>query len=496
MLSATLIFPHQLFKHHPALQEGRRIYLVEEFLFFRQYQFNRQKLILHRASMQYYKDLLQRGGYNVEYIATSNFLSDIRELIRQLAIDGIKEIYIADVADNWLLKRIAQACGVSAIQLHVLDSPNFLNTIADASDFFIGKGHYHQTDFYIAQRQQRNILLQSSGEPIGGKWSFDSENRKRFPARSIPPLIIPTPDNIYLKEARAYVEEHFSGNYGKNDQPHLFAVTHADAEKWFDDFLEQRFAGFGLYEDAIVGGENVLYHSVLTPVLNIGLLDPAEILQRAITYAEDHKIPLNSVEGFVRQIMGWREFMHITYELIGTKQRTTNYWGFTRKLPSSFWTAQTGILPIDITIRKILRTGYCHHIERLMVLGNFMLLCEFDPNDVYRWFMEMFIDSYDWVMVPNVYGMSQFADGGLMTTKPYISGSNYLVKMSDYPKGPWQQIWDDLFWRFMHTYRDFFSTNPRLSMLVDNFDRMDKITRSRHIENANKFLEKADLLNS
>ena len=182
----------------------------------------------------------------------------------------------------------------------------------------------------------------------------------------------------------------------------------------------------------------------------------------------------NSLEGFIRQIMGWREFIKIVYEREGSKQRTTNYWKFTRKIPANFWKGTTGIPPIDITIQKILKTGYCHHIERLMVLGNFMILCEFDPDEVYRWFMEMFIDAYDWVMVPNVYGMSQFADGGLMATKPYISGSSYVLKMSDFKKGEWCEIWDALFWNFMNKHRNVISKNPRMAMLLKTYDKMSE----------------------
>jgi deoxyribodipyrimidine photolyase-related protein len=187
--------------------------------------------------------------------------------------------------------------------------------------------------------------------------------------------------------------------------------------------------------------------------------------------------------------MGWREFIHLVYHQSGRQQRTTNCWGFNRPIPDSFRKGETGIAPIDLTLQKLIRTGYCHHIERLMVLGNFFLLCEFNPDEVYRWFMEFFIDSYDWVMVPNVYGMTQFADGGLMTTKPYISGSNYLSKMSDYPKGPWQATWDGLFWRYMHVHREFFLSNPRLGMLVHTFDKMDPSKKKIHLDNAEEFLK-------
>ncbi|MFM7710515.1 MAG: FAD-binding domain-containing protein, partial [Ferruginibacter sp.] len=186
--------------------------------------------------------------------------------------------------------------------------------------------------------------------------------------------------------------------------------------------------------------------------------------------------------------IGWREFIRLIYEEKGVEQRTKNYWGFSRKIPPCFWDGTTGIDPIDRTIKKLLKTGYCHHIERLMVLGNFMLLCEFDPNEVYEWFMVFFIDAYDWVMVPNIYGMTQFADGGLMTTKPYISGSNYLMKMSDYPKGSWQAVWDALFWRFMHVHRSFFLQNPRLGMLVRTWDKMPEEKRKNHLQTADAFL--------
>jgi len=227
-------------------------------------------------------------------------------------------------------------------------------------------------------------------------------------------------------------------------------------------------------------------------MMNVGLLTPDFILNETIAYANKHNIPLNSIEGFVRQILGWREFIRAVYELRGNEERTTNFWKFKRKIPKSFWNGTTGIIPIDATIKKTLETGYCHHIERLMVIGNFMLLCEFDPNEVYVWFMEMFVDAYDWVMVPNVYGMSQFADGGIMATRPYISGSNYLMKMSNYPKGEWQQIWDSLFWRFMHIHRDFFHQNPRLGMLIKSFDKMPKEKQDKYIKTAEDYMIELD----
>ena len=245
---------------------------------------------------------------------------------------------------------------------------------------------------------------------------------------------------------------------------------------------------FGVYEDAIVKENSILNHSVLSPMMNVGLITAKEVITNCLAYAKDNDVPINSVEGFVRQIIGWREFIRGVYEVKGSEERTTNFWNFKNKIPPSFYDGTTGIDPIDQTIKKLLQTGYCHHIERLMILGNFMLLCEFDPDEVYRWFMELFIDAYDWVMVTNIYGMSQFADGGLMATKPYISGSNYLMKMSNYKKGEWQSVWDGLFWRFMHTHREFFLSNPRLGMLVRMFDKMPEETRNKHLENGGQYL--------
>jgi len=488
MSEVALIFPHQLFKHHPALQKNRQVYLVEEWLFFRQYNFHQQKIMLHRSGMKFYEAYLQEQNFSVQYIDTTDERNDVSKLIEYLFQQKITSIQIADVVDYWLTKRIRAACKKYSIALTVHASPAFLNTMEEVVDYFSKKKTYFQTDFYIQQRKQRKLLLEADGKPTGGKWTFDADNRMKFPKKEVVPAVHFPAENSYIAEATEYVQQHFSQNYGTADAPHFFVSTFEEAEEWLNDFVKNRFEKFGMYEDAIVAKEKILQHSVLTPMLNTGLLTPQQILDAVLKHAEEYRTPLNSVEGFIRQIIGWREFIRIVYEREGSKQRTTNYWKFKRKIPDSFWTGTTGIAPIDITISKVLQTGYCHHIERLMVLGNFMLLCEFDPDEVYKWFMELFIDAYDWVMVPNVYGMTQFADGGLMATKPYISGSNYLMKMSDYEKGDWQQVWDGLFWRFMHVHRSFFLQNPRLGMLVGTFDKMSEEKRNTHLVNAEKYL--------
>lgn len=490
---ATIIFPHQLFQKHPALYSNRMIWMVEESLFFNQYAFHKQKLILHRASMKSYASLLLERGFIVEYIEAINPNCDSRKLIAFLSKKGVKEIHITDPTDEWLLTRIIRACEQNNIRLHCYTNTNFINTLEDINNYFVGKKNYYQTDFYISQRKKQNILLEKKDQPLGGKWTFDTDNRKKYPKNNSEPAQPFPSENLYVTEAINYVQQNFSRNPGNpgnpfGEHPHFYPVTHEEAELWLEQFLKNRFALFGPYEDAMVQNASILHHSVLTPMLNIGLLDPETIIQKAVDVAGRQDIPLNSLEGFIRQILGWREFIRAVYQRENVTQRTKNYWGFKRKIPASFWTGTTGIVPVDTVIKRVLKSGYAHHIERLMVLGNFMLLCEFDPDEVYRWFMEMFVDSYDWVMVPNVYGMTQFADGGMMTTKPYISGSNYIIKMSDYEKGNWQKIWDGLFWRFMHLHRDFFLRNPRLGMLVKTFDKMTDEKKQLHLNHAERFL--------
>jgi len=458
-MSAFLIFPHQLFEETLA-QVADTFYVIESDLFFKQYAFHKQKLLFHRASMRAFADRLRAAGKMVEYIESQDPRSS--ELVFAASLVG--EITLFDPNDYLLERRLRRK-----VDLHLLPSPNFLNT----DTALLGtRKPYFQTAFYTQQRKDRGILLEVDGKPLGGQWTYDTENRKKIPKNTFIPAPFPAQEpNEYIREAIDYVERHFPTNPGICDQPFsgaFYPVTHQEAELALDLFLRERMHLFGDYEDAIKAHEKTLFHSILSPLINVGLLNPAKVIERVAASGG----PLNSVEGFIRQVLGWREFVQLLYRKIGVQQRTTNYWNFTHEMPKAFYDGTTGVEPIDQSIRKLLKTGYNHHIERLMVLGNFMLLCEIKPDAVYRWFMEMYIDAYDWVMVPNIYGMSQFSDGGLMTTKPYICGSNYILKMSDYPKGEWQEIWDGLFWRFLDKQRETFRKNPRWAMLISTWDKM------------------------
>lgn len=491
MKTINLVFPHQLFEENPLLKEEGVFYLIEEFLFFKQYKFHKQKIAFHRASMQYYNDFLKKSGHKVEYVEANNKLSDIRQLIPELAKKGVKKINFINPIDDWLIKRITKAAKASSVELNEIDNLLFLNTPSDNEKYFRSdKKKFFQTKFYISQRKKYKLLLDKDEKPTGGKWSFDKANRKKYPKNKQPPSIHFPELSQYHKEGFEYTKQNFSDNPGKLSQNIIYPIDFETSKKWLKQFLEYRFHEFGTYEDAIVTQESILNHSVLTPMLNIGLITPKYIIDETIKFVEENDSPINSTEGFIRQIIGWREFIRGIYECKGVEERNSNYWGFERKIPAAFYDGSTGIPPIDQTIQKVLETGYCHHIERLMVLGNFMLLCEIHPNEVYRWFMELFIDSYDWVMVPNIYGMSQFADGGLFSTKPYISSSNYILKMSDYKKGAWTKTWDALFWRFMSVYRSFFEQNPRLGLLLKTLDKMDDNKKQQHLQTAETFLDK------
>ncbi|MEM9848192.1 MAG: cryptochrome/photolyase family protein [Bacteroidota bacterium] len=494
MNTIGLLFPHQLFRQHEMFEACDVIYLVEEYLFFKHYAFHQQKIAFHRASMKALEAHLSEKGVEVHYVDSPSETSDIRVLIPALAEQHeIATLHYIDPTDEWLSRRIKSASEAFDFECIVHENPLFLTAKSDLHPFFRkDKKSFFQTTFYKQQRKKLDVLMEADDQPMGGKWTFDTANRKKYPKGKTPPSVSFPDTNPHWKEALAYVGEHFSDNYGELADHPRYPLTHQAAKDWFQQFLEIRFHYFGDYEDAIVKDELILHHSLLSPLINVGLLDVRSVLDESVQFAEVNDIPINSTEGFVRQIIGWREFIRGMYECKGNESRTTNFWGFDRKIPASFYDGSTGIPPVDDSIKKVLKTGYCHHIERLMILGNFMLLCEFDPDEVYRWFMELFIDAYDWVMVPNVYGMSQFSDGGFFATKPYISGSNYIKKMSDYSSGDWQKTWDGLFWRFMHVNRGFFDKNPRLAMLLSTYDRMSEEKQRAHLNAANRFLEQLD----
>lgn len=485
--SINIIFPNQLFEESNLFLNKKKTYLIEEHLFFKQFNFHKQKLVFHRSSMKNYENYLLSKGIDIAYIETKNQESDIRIFLDKI---NVTEINIYHPEDNWLEKRIKKSCKKNNIKINIEENPLFLTAHDDLLPFFNPeKKKLFQTSFYKSQRKKMKILIDNDQNPVGGKWTYDDMNRHKFPKnKKTPTLDYSKLQSENYRDSVNYVQKNFTENFGIINDIQLYPTDFKSSRLWFNDFLKTRFDEFGIYEDAVLIGESIINHSVLSPLINSGLLNPKYVVKNSLEFYKKNKIPINSTEGFIRQIIGWREFIRGVYVSKGSEERTKNYWNFNRKIPKSFYDGNTGIDPIDDTIKKVEKSAYGNHIERLMILGNFMVLCEFDPNEVYKWFMEVFIDSYDWVMVPNVYGMSQFADGGLMSTKPYISSSNYIIKMSDYKKGEWSDIWDGLFWSFMDKQRDFFKKNPRMRMLISSFDKMDSLKKEKLLMDAHNFL--------
>lgn len=481
--TVVLVYPHQLYRHHPAVQRGSRpVFLVEDPLFFRQFAFSRVSLAYHRLTMEAYRAELQRTGHTVSLIPSAHIATSAD--VFQLLPPSVRRVVVCEVDDDWLRQAIDTGSAATGITVEYVTSPGFILTRSQVVAAGNGGTSLHMAHFYRTMRTEMNVLLTPDGGPVGGTWSLDTENRKKIPRRQTPPPAVAPVHGDAAHRAAAAIQEELPP----------YPITAEDAARWLEEFIYQRLDLFGPYEDAVDDRDDRWYHAVLTPMLNAGLLTPQEILEAVLHEAErrnrlDAPIPLNSLEGFVRQLLGWREFMRVAYHLHGREMRTRNFWNHTRRIPVAFYEGTTGLPPVDAVITKVNRLGWAHHIERLMVVGNVMLLCEFDPDAVYRWFMELFVDAYDWVMVPNVYGMSQYADGGLITTKPYISGSNYLRKMSNTSPGPWQETWDGLYWRFIDRHREFFAGNPRLSLMPRQLDRLDPQRRRKIFAAAHRFLQ-------
>lgn len=487
-----LVMPHQLFEEHLTAPDGTVFVLVEHDLMFRQYAFHTQKLVLHRVSMRRFAARLRSDGHDVEVVETDARTTSRVALAKVLTRLAPTRVTVYDVVDDWLARDLTATLADVGHDLRtedVLETPSFLTTRDQLTDHFTGaaKRSARMQTFYTWQRRRLDVLVEPDGSPVGGRWSFDEDNRRKLP-RGHPVPVVPAPErHPEVEEAIAWVRRAFPDNPG-TAETFAWPTSHQEAEASYELFLSERFAQFGPFEDAISSEHGVVFHSLLTPGLNIGLVSPTHVLARALEVAADQDVPLASLEGFVRQVIGWREYMRATYHLWGRRMRSGNRLGHTRALAPGWWDATTGLDPVDHVLRRVLETGYAHHIERLMVLGNATCLLRTDPDAVYEWFMEMFVDAYDWVMVPNVYAMSQFAAGAAITTKPYVSGSNYLRKQSDLPTGEWTQDWDALYWTFVRDHHDVFAGNPRSRMITSLYDKMAPATKAAHTRRAEGWL--------
>ncbi len=423
-----IVLPNQLYNID--FSDYQSIIMVEDPKFFSDFRYNKNKLFYHRATMKHYFRAA-KSKIAAKYIECSDF---------KRWRPAQAEYAIFDPLDRELEKRYSFAT--------ILPSPMFLASKKEILAEFKGKSLNH-VSFYRWQRRRLGILMKN-GAPEGNQWSFDKENRKNLPSSLAVPVYPHVAASEEIREARLYVNKHWKSNYGKMTA--TFPISRAGALKWLSDFIDHRFAKFGEYEDASHSEHLILFHSGLSPMMNIGLLTDKDVVEAALA----KRVPIASKEGFLRQVIGWRNYIYAHYLLNGEKIRKMNFFGHTRKLSDDWWKG-VGIEPLDNLIGKIVKTGYVHHIERLMYLGSFMLMQRIHPSEVYRIFMEWTIDAYEWVMIPNIYGMSQFADGGIVMKKPYFSSSSYILRMSNFKKGPWCEVWDAAFWLFIGDNKDYFS---------------------------------------
>lgn len=434
-MSTLYILPNQLYSfneyYKKVIEENdiNKIIMWEHPHFFKEYNFNKKKLILHRASMKCFYDKIRDKIKNIDYIEFSERHKIVSDSVGFDSIDKIK---------NYKLKKI-------------IESPNFLFSEDMYKEYFKknngkkSKGLLFTTMFYKYGKNKLNVLKNEK--------SYDKENRENLTTEEeiskIPKFPVLNKENKYIEEAKRYVENNFKNNYG-NVNDFIFPITHEDAKDVLNDFIKNKFDLFGKYEDAIVKDELTLYHSVLSSSLNIGLINPHEIIKEIEKIKS--KIPMNSYEGYVRQLF-WREYQRYCYRYYEKEISESDYFNFKKKLYKKWYDGDTKIEIIDDTIKKAFDKAYLHHIERLMVIGNFMILNEIKPKEGYKWFMEFAIDSYRWVMCQNVYDMVFFNTGGLTMRRPYISKSNYILKMSNYKKDNWVDKWDLIYDKFTKKYK-------------------------------------------
>lgn len=480
MVKLAIILGDTLFENIDELKDADIFFMKESKDLANHFLYHKKKIMLFFASMRHYKDeLTSKIDANKKIIYQrydgSDYFESLIEIIKR---ESVKKILTYEIKDQFFRKQIQDFCKRNKIELQIFHNKNFISTTKEF-ETWRNENKLFMHSYYINQRKKLGILMNGQ-KPLGEKWSFDADNRKPFPKQIKIPKLPTFQKTKHLSEVENLVNDKFSQNPGTTTD-FIYPITREQANHWLEDFINNRLENFGTYEDAISSDIDFGFHSILTPSLNIGLLNPLDIVKKV----ERSNAPLNSKEGFIRQIIGWREFVKGTYE---TENLTTNYFNHKRKLPQSFYNATTGIEPLDNTIKKTLKHGYNHHIERLMILSNFMLLLNIDPDEVYKWFMEMYVDSADWVMIPNVYAMGQFASDAF-ATKPYISSSNYVLKMSDYSRGEWCDIWDALYWKFINDKKDFFKKNPRMRMMVKMYEKKSDEKKKYLMNTANKYLE-------
>lgn len=489
MNSLGIILPDQLSFNNPVLSSvGDKDFLLlyEPMSAFYEIKSHKQKIVFLISALRHFKQKITHQNIMHKKIeknthSLDKYLKEIHDS------NSFSILYISKPSDFKTLKDLMYFCQSNNVELKVLEDKKFITTNKDFEIWSEGKKTTILEFYYRWLRKKHSILMTNDRKPIGDKWNLDKENRKGISklTENIPKRKKIKNDDITI-EVMIEVESIFPSSFGSLENFN-WSVTHEGAKEVFKDFLDRFLPNFGSFQDAINKDNSFMFHSLLSPYLNAGLLDPMQCIKEAEKrYLNPaYEIPLNSVEGFIRQILGWREFIMGVYWQNMPQYKDLNFWSHDKNLSDSWYEGTTGIPPLDDAIKESIDYGYTHHINRLMIISNLMNLSGVNPNKMYQWFMEMYIDSADWVMVPNVYGMGSYADGGIFSTKPYICGSSYMLRMSNYKKGEWCDVVDGLYWRFIDKNIGFFEKNPRLSLMTRALGRLD-------IERKNIIFNKAE----
>jgi deoxyribodipyrimidine photolyase-related protein len=445
---------------------------------------------LFLAAMRHHADWLEQQGFALDYVRigqpdAASFDSALRAAIER---NQPQSVSMVEAGEYGVQEEIVRACAAASVPLELHNDTHFLCSREAFDSWRKGRKTLVMEHFYRHMRKTHGILMQD-GKPLGGKWNFDQKNRSTF-GRQGPGMVPPPPrfdpDRI-TTEVTDEVEQLFPNNPGSLDN-FAWPVTREQALEMLDDFIGQRLAAFGPYQDAMWQGQTLLYHSGISAALNLKLLNPREVISAAIAAHEQHQVPMQSVEGFVRQILGWREFVRGVYwtEMPGYLDK--NALDATLPLPHFYWDGDTDMSCLHSVIGQTLETGYAHHIQRLMVTGLFALLLGVRPREVHEWYLAIYIDAVEWVEAPNTLGMSQYADGGLLASKPYAASGRYIQRMSNYCAGcryaPDQSTGDSacpfttLYWDFLLRHEARFANHPRAAMQWRMLQRLDQEKRA------------------
>jgi deoxyribodipyrimidine photolyase-related protein len=460
---------------------------------------HKQKLVLVLAAMRHFAETLREEGIRVDYVRlddednTGSFSGELARAVQRHSCDRV----VVTEPGEWRVRQMMEDWQQSlGLPLEIREDDRFLCSLGEFEQWAAGRKSLRMEYFYRGMRRKTGWLMDGD-QPLGGRWNYDADNRKALPAEiTLPDRWRPAPDRL-TREVMELVESRFGDHFGELE-PFAWAVRRVDALKAMEQFIIDCLPGFGDYQDAMRGGENFLFHALLSPYLNLGLLEAREVCEAALDAHDRGQAPLAAVEGFVRQILGWREYVRGLYWLRMPDYANSNFLNAHRPLPDFFWTADTDLNCLREAVQSTRRHAYAHHIQRLMVIGNFALLAGLAPAAVEEWYLLVYADAYEWVELPNTHGMALFADGGVMASKPYAASGAYINRMSDYCSGcrydPKLKLGEDacplnyLYWYFLHRNEAVLRKNPRMGLALRNLDRMPADRLRGTIECAKGFL--------